>query len=261
MRVGIIGFGFVGQAMASVICDKVHLSILDPKHSTQSFQTFIETQPKIIFICVPTPTVNGACNDSMVIEYVKRLKTFDGIVVVKSTVPPATVEKISEINPKIVIWPELLREKHANEDMANPTLTIIGASFGIEFAHLENFITSFTNIRVNNGIRHVTPIEASIFKYAVNSFLATKVLFMHQMYQWIDTRGETSSWPIISELLASEGRIGATHLTVPGDHGLGFAGTCFPKDTEALLEQVGKDKTTFPILESIIGQNKELRSS
>lgn len=259
MRAGIIGYGFVGQAVASVINDDVHLSILDPNHSQSSLQDFVETQPSIIFICVPTPTVDGACDDSLVINYVADLKDYVGQIIIKSTIPPATVEKIIAIRANTIFWPETLRAKHALHDMRYPSIMVIGAE-DRKAEMLIKFIKEHTYICPAQTPDIVSPVEASVFKYMMNSFLATKVVFMHQMYRWLVTRGEGDSWNTIGNLLDSEGRIGHSHLSAPGEHGLGFAGACFPKDTEALIEQAKKDGAELPLLQAAVEQNKKLRS-
>jgi UDPglucose 6-dehydrogenase len=252
---GIIGYGFVGQAIGSVL--KEPFIVVDPVHPEGfSLNVLLEHNPEIIFICVPTPTKDQGCDDSLILDYIQKLKDFNGTVVIKSTIPPETVEKIQVIRPVTVVWPELLREAHAKEDIKNPKIIVIGAQRETEFEILLNFIQENTNINTC-PIKHVKPTEASIFKYTVNSFLALKVVFMHQMYQWLETRGNGESWDNIAELLKLEGRIGQSHLKAPGEHGLGFSGTCFPKDTEALVWQASQDNFDMSLLSNAIQINKE----
>jgi UDP-glucose 6-dehydrogenase len=257
MQVGIIGHGFVGGALESALTNKT-VSILDKKYPL-TLEEFKETEPEIIFLCLPTPTVDGCCDDLLIVQYVEEFKDSTAIVVVKSTIPPSTVEKILQIRD-VVIWPELLREAHADYDMRYPEITVIGSVSEEAYIKVKNFILYETKIKATS-IQRVQPIEASIFKYMVNSFLATKVLFMHQAFKWMESRGDGGSWNTVAKLLGAEGRVGHTHLKVPGEHGFGFAGTCFPKDTEAFLEQVyHKDLTTFPLLDAVVVQNKQIRN-
>lgn len=254
-QTAVIGHGFVGQAVSSIL--KISPLIIDIKDSDTTLDYVIKTC-QMIFICLPTPTINEKCDDSLVIEYIEKLKDFSGLVVVKSTVPLATVEKILQIRNNIIIWPELLREKYANEDIQNPNIIVIGSD-DQSFLAIENFIKQQTYINHKDNIHHVSPEEASIFKYTVNSFLATKVVFMHQMYVWLKERNLENSWPTVANLLAKEGRIGSSHLMAPGEHGLGFGGSCFPKDTQALLVQANSDNVVLGLLKQVIEENEKLK--
>lgn len=272
MKIGIIGFGFVGKALHSVLKNRQHTLVVEPKHDnafTYTLDDLIRDNPDIVFVCVPTPTVEGRCDDSIVLDYVERLKDWPGCLVIKSTIPPSTVEKIQKIRSSTVIWPELLREAHAERDIKWPDVIVVGAPTTMQFQFVESFIKEETEIGWNaapslhparSRIRHVKPVEASIFKYAVNSFLATKTLFFHQMQRWMEASGRGENFEGVTKLLAEESRIGTTHMQAPGEHGYGFAGSCFPKDVEALLDQVyHEDLTTFPLLDAVNVQNKQLR--
>lgn len=274
MKIAIIGYGFVGQALHSVLkrSSTPGPLILDPALD----HTFIGgvdglllNEPDIIFLCLPTPTVDGKCDDSLIIEHAEKLKDWAGCLVIKSTVPPSTVEHILKIRPSTVIWPELLREAQASRDMQWPSVIVVGAPTKMHFNFIVKFIKEHTEIHWNKApyphenskIRHVKPVEASIFKYTVNSFLATKTVFFHQMQRWMETSGRGESYDVVTKLLVEEGRIGQTHMQAPGEHGYGYAGSCFPKDVEALLDQVyHEDVTSFPLLNEVNVQNKQLRA-
>lgn len=258
--ISIIGFGFVGQAVASIL--KENPLILDPFYNKSvAFEKIKKSD--MIFICVPTPTIDNHCDDSLIMEYIEKLKGFKGVVVIKSTCPLKTIKKVIEIRPKTIIWPELLREKFAKTDIKNPNIIVIGAKTKKEFMKIKDFIESKTMIshKKNNTsiIHHVKPEEASIFKYTVNAFLATKVVFMHQMYAWLEHQGIGNMWKNIANLLELEGRVGASHLKAPGQHGLGFSGSCFPKDTQALLSQSQDDGFELKLLKNVILENKKLQ--
>jgi UDPglucose 6-dehydrogenase len=272
MKIAIIGFGFVGKALHSVLKDKMRFNalIVDPALSDMTFESAIADNPDIVFLCLPTPTIDGKCDDSLIAHYITKLKDFPGMVVIKSTVPPSTVDWVMTVRPTTVIWPELLREEFAQHDIKFPTIIVVGAPSDLQYQYIFNFIRKETDIFHHTGqypheitkIRRCTPIEASMFKYAVNAFLATKVLFFHQFYQWMQRSWPDASYETITKLLVDEGRIGSTHMKAPGEHGLGFSGSCFPKDVEALLNQIyHNDLTTFPLLNEVQIQNKQLRDS
>ena len=268
MNIVIIGYGFVGKALKSVLKEPravnsgIEVSIVDPAYAgASSFDDAMATNPDIVFICVPTPTVNSNCDDKIVVDYINRLRQYPGLVVIKSTIPVSTVEKVIKIRPTTVLWPELLRERFAEADIKQPKLIVIGAPSNVQSSYIINFISKYTNIALSSdgAYRVVSPKEASIFKYAVNSFLAMKVVFMHEMFSWMKLRGDEESYTKLIELLKLEGRIGSTHLDAPGHDGLGFAGSCFPKDVQALVGQMIDDGFEFPLLDNVIQANEKLR--
>lgn len=271
MKPAIIGYGFVGQALHSVLKRPTEALIFDPTEGYTyigGITGLLKNEPDIIFLCLPTPTVEGKCDDSIVLEYVEWLKDWPGCVVIKSTIPPSTVEKIQEIRPSTVVWPELLREANAKRDIQWPEIIVVGAPSTMHFDFVERFIKEETNIfwnkaqypHENSKVKYVKPVEASIFKYAVNSFLATKTVFFHQMKLWLKNSGREENYDVVTKLLADEGRVGKSHMEAPGEHGYGYDGSCFPKDVQALLDQVyHEDRTTFGLLNEVDAQNRLLR--
>lgn len=255
--IGIIGYGFVGQALGSVL--RTEYQIVDPAYGQGvSFSKLLTLNPKVIFLCLPTPSNEMGGDDSLVMHYVKMLRDYDGIVVVKSTVLPSTVDKILKVLPSAVVWPELLRAQNANDDMRAPSLVVLGTSRIEIYDELKKLIINDTSIDIKPDlIRHVTPHEASIFKYTTNTFLAMKVAYMHQMYLWLRSQGLQSSWDNVTDLLALEGRVGSSHLKVPGIDGFGFGGMCFPKDTFALSKEA---KGHLSILDFVVEENEKLRT-
>lgn len=259
--VGIIGHGFVGSALAYTL--DVAPIIVDPRYGNTTVEDLLASSPDFIFLCVPTPTNENGCDDSLVLTYAKQLRNYPGTLIIKSTVPPSTVEHVLEVRSQegcasTVFWPEFLREDHAIEDILNPELTVLGSKNTEDATRMLAFIETFSSIVVKQPF-YVEPVAASIFKYAVNSFLATKVVFVHQLQQWMQERGNASEWPAVQLLLENEPRIGSSHLEAPGKHGYGYAGSCFPKDVAALLRQAEHDSSALPLLEQVRKQNDDLR--
>ena len=257
--IGIIGYGFVGQAIASVLNDEY--CVVDPAHANGvTLDELIASNPSTIFVCVPTPEgYGGTCDDMLVMQYVSELRHYGGLLIIKSTVPVSTVEKIIDVRPRTVIWPELLREKSALMDVRSPRLVVLGATSDVEWTATHLLIRKMQMVVSDDRICYVTPIEASVFKYTLNSFLAVKVAFMHQMYAWLYARGEEGSWDTIAGLLKEEGRVGASHLNAPGEHGLGFGGHCLPKDMNAMLYQAADDGYFLNILDAANVANERLK--
>jgi UDPglucose 6-dehydrogenase len=236
----IIGYGYVGKAIASML--KTPYTIV-PRHTSRLPKT------DVVFLCVPTPTVLGRCDDSAVMHYV-NLVDDSSLLFVKSTVPPSTVKKILEVRPTTIIWPELLRQAYYLEDIKKSPV-ILGTNYDDVVEKSLSYLQYNTKFDIKD-YKKVSPLQASIFKYVVNTFLATKVLFMHEYARYCETN--QVSWEPIKQLLAEEGRIGPTHMDYPGIQGPGFSGSCFPKDMEAILEE-GNMHLLYYVLET----NQRLR--
>ena len=128
MKIGIIGHGFVGEALSKGLKNDVEIFKVDPKLKT-SIEDLKEFNPETIFICVPTPMYNDGIQDISILKQVaKDLKknNLNSLVVLKSTVHPANINDIKKIIPSLVYNPEFLREKHAYEDFINSNLIVFG---------------------------------------------------------------------------------------------------------------------------------------
>jgi UDPglucose 6-dehydrogenase len=247
----IIGYGFVGQAISSVFPRTTfNVIIHDPAKGYSA--AFDAIKPDAAFICVPTPTKDELCDDSLVMHYAVLLAHYDCPVIIKSTVPPSTVEKLFKIRQDIVIMPEFLRENNWQDDVKWPLMTIIGCDNQKMLERVDKLIMS-SDIHVGKYL-FCSAKEASLVKYIANTFLATKVVFMHQMEKWATSQG--IKWDNIKSILENDVRIGPSHLSSPGMHGYGFSGSCFPKDIQALVTEA---KGALGLLEDVIKQNKILR--
>ena len=121
MKVGIVGLGFVGNALEKVINNNVSIIKIDPKLDT-SVRDLENQECNILFICVPTPMDEGGGQDlkiaTKVLNEIEKYST-DSLVVMKSTILPDKIESLSKDFPSFVYNPEFLREKHANKDFIN----------------------------------------------------------------------------------------------------------------------------------------------
>ena len=237
LKLAIVGHGFVGKAVDFGFSVNVDKTIIDPIYGT-NIRDLASNSPDVIFICVPTPMkINGGIDCSIIINVIKDITEMglDSIIVIKSSVTPAILKQCAEINPDNIVYnPEFLTERNANNDFMNPNILIIGgdkknAAFVHEI-HLQHSKCAecpvfFTDL-----------MTASLVKYTLNTYLATKVLFMNEIYNIHNSMNVSSSWDEFTEILAAEGRIGLTHMQVPGPDGrFGFGGACFPKDLSALI--------------------------
>ena len=255
-KIGIIGRGFVGSAVefgfsAQTGCD-AEVKVYD-KDPSKSLHTLDETvnESDFIFVSVPTPSnvdgsmhlgiLESALND---IQAVNKRK--GNIILIRSTILPGTTKELAKKFTKlnIVFNPEFLTERSAKFDFINQSRFIIGGRKRNTGRVAELFRWRFGD--------SVPCIEtnwetAEMIKYMNNCFFATKVSFMNEMKLVADK--SNVDWDIAVEGFVRDGRIGHTHLTVPGPDGKwGFGGSCFPKDIQAMIhfgEELGMDLNTL----------------
>ena len=262
MKISIIGFGFVGKAIANALKGSFELQKIDPILNT-TIEELMDFKPNIIFICVPTPMKKDGTQDIEILHnIIERISSFnlDSLVVVKSTILPTFISELEKVLPNFVYNPEFLREKHADEDFINSKMIVFGGNE--ESNHiLAEFYKDYLMCKSEDYIFTDT-ITASFIKYIINSFLATKVIFFNEFYQLFKLSNSKESWSNLIDILTKDDRIGSSHMDVPGHDGrFGFGGACLPKDSEAILnysETLGKD---LAVLKTAIKINNKIRAS
>tara|TARA_R100000664_G_scaffold692_1_gene2057 strand:+ start:1511 stop:2356 length:846 start_codon:yes stop_codon:yes gene_type:complete len=242
MKIGIVGQGFVGTAVKEGLQNYHKVNTFDlVKESTCKSLTELVEKSKVIFVCVPTPmNKGGSCNTSIVENVVKGIdevvsykKLKNIVVVIKSTIPPGTTEKLNDKydNIQIVFNPEFLTEANSIDDFKNQNRIIIGGPRPASTKVRQLFYKVFPKAHIIKT--HSTIAE--MVKYMTNTFLATKVSFANEMYQ-ICEKLEIDYDKVI-EYSKYDGRLGESHWAVPGPDGkFGFGGSCFPKDINALIK-------------------------
>ena len=262
MRVAIIGYGFVGKALEFGIKDNVKIFKVDPKLDTE-ISDLVDFRPDVCFICVPTPmNDDGTQNISILHDVIKEIKTLSisPLIVLKSTVLPKHLTKLKESISNLIYNPEFLRERSANEDFINSELIL----FGGEKEHtddLSKFYKNHTNC-INQKYQHTDLISASLIKYSINTFLATKVTFFNELYKLFKKSGSNDSWDNIVDIISTDKRIGDSHMQVPGhDEKFGFGGPCLPKDAKALISYSKELNKPMTILNQVIETNNKIRKT
>jgi nucleotide sugar dehydrogenase len=263
--IGIVGKGFVGGAMYENFKDVFNVLVWDTdenKRNVESFEKFVQNSD-IVFVCVPTPMKDsGECDTSIVESVVKEISVVDRrkYVVIKSTVTPGTTEKLSEkYSLTLAFNPEFLTEANAYNDFRFQPLIVLGTDDQGINAVLSQIYSEF-NTKVENAAYVVsrTTKEAELFKYLANSFLATKVIFANEFKLLCDKADV--DYNRIAEVAVLDKRLGKTHWKVPGPDGkLGFGGSCFPKDTSALLHYSQELDSALWLLTEATYINDEIR--
>ena len=257
-KIGIIGLGFVGSAIKSSMDGFSQLVLVDPlKGFNETYKDLTSCQA--VFVCVPSPMMpDGSCDSSILKEVLAELKkiNYDQVIISKVTAPPDVYEDLQKEYKNLVYAPEFLTANNARLDYINSEFLIIGGEISAYRNEAERIIrTGLCNIK---NTLHCSIAEASLIKYTVNSFLATKVIFMNEIHNIC--KKMNYDYNKITESLFLEKRIGAGHTRVPGPDGqFGFGGACFPKDTEAFLKFAYSKDCQLNVLDAAVKKNILLR--
>ena len=270
-RIGVVGNGFVGGAVKfgfspTVGCDaEVRVYDKDPNKSTHTLEETVN-KSDFIFLSVPTPAnKDGSINTDILSSAIKDIddvSTRDNYIVIRSTVTPGTTRRLQQEYHQLNLLfnPEFLTERSANFDFINQSRFIIGSGDSMSSASgAENF-EELLKARFGNCIAfmHCTYETAEMIKYMSNCFFATKVSFMNEMYQIAEK--SNVNWQQAIDGLVADGRIGHSHMNVPGPDGkFGFGGSCFPKDIQAMknfAESIGVNPS---VLAAVWRKNLEVR--
>ncbi|MGZ3904533.1 MAG: UDP-glucose dehydrogenase family protein, partial [Bacteroidia bacterium] len=295
MNIAVVGTGYVGLVTGTclaetgnnVICvdineEKVkkmkegvvpiyepHLDTLfhrNIKAGRLSFTTGLEEaikDAKIIFLALPTPPgEDGSADLSYVLgvanDLGKIIKDYK-VIVDKSTVPVGTADKVhaavakhAKVGFDIVSNPEFLREGFAVDDFLKPDRVVIGASSDKARKIMEELYRPY--VRQGNPIIFMDEKSAELTKYAANAFLATKITFMSEIANLCEKLGADVDMVRIG--IGSDDRIGKRFL-FPG---IGYGGSCFPKDVQALAKSAAEVKYDFSILTSVMNVNEKQKT-
>lgn len=265
MNVGIVGRGFVGGAMYKNFKDVFPTEVYDIDETKRTCNSMDElvNHSDIIFVCVPTPSnADGSCNVSIVEKVVEKIASYkkDLVVVIKSTVVPGTTKRlIQETGLKIAFNPEFLTERNADEDFKFQKLIVVGSE---DVETNDKVWKVYHEFVVKMGymplMKSCSTDEAEMFKYLANCFLATKVIFANEFKILCDKVG--IDYSNVANIAKLDNRLGATHWQVPGpDNKLGFGGSCFPKDTAAMIAFAEENKESLWLVTEATYINDDIR--
>lgn len=220
-------------------------------------------EAEIIFLALPTPPgEDGSADLSYILGVADQLgKIIEGykVIVDKSTVPVGTAEKVyaaiaanSKTDFAVVSNPEFLREGFAVNDFMKPDRVVIGTSDDRAKKIMESLYRPF--VRQGNPIYFMDEKSAELTKYAANSFLATKITFMNEIANFCELVGADVDKVRIG--IGSDNRIGKRFL-FPG---IGYGGSCFPKDVQALVKSGKENSFDFQILNAVMKVNEEQKT-
>ena len=292
MNIAVIGTGYVGLVVGScfaesgndVVCvdnnvekvanlQKGHIPIYEPglpeiiernvREERLTFSTDLTAAVKkslVIFLCVGTPTTpSGAADLSAVFAVATAIgKAMDRykLIVTKSTVPVGTSEKIRDLIRKetkqtfdVASNPEFLKQGAAVEDFMKPDRVVVGADDVRAGEILRDLYAPF--VRTGSPVLVVDIRTSEMLKYAANAFLAARISFMNEISNLCEAVG--ADVDMVRKGLAADARIGPAFL-FPG---VGYGGSCFPKDTKALMDTGREHGYPMRILEAVDAINNE----
>jgi UDPglucose 6-dehydrogenase len=294
-KIAVIGTGYVGLVTGTcfaetgnqVICVDIdekkvnrmrngeipiyepHLDVLFERNINANRLTFTTNlaegiqDAEIIFLALPTPPGEDGSADLRYILGVaedlgKILKEYK-VIVDKSTVPVGTAEKVhamiaknAQVEFDVVSNPEFLREGFAVDDFMKPDRVVIGTSSKRAEKIMEQLYKPF--VRQGNPILFMDEKSAELTKYAANAFLATKITFMNEIANFCELVGADVDKVRIG--IGSDDRIGKRFL-FPG---IGYGGSCFPKDVQALYNSGNENNFTFEILKAVMTVNEDQKT-
>ncbi|HIB47479.1 MAG TPA: UDP-glucose/GDP-mannose dehydrogenase family protein [Flavobacteriaceae bacterium] len=295
MKITVIGTGYVGLVTGTclaetgneVVCVDIdaakvqkmkdgvvpiyepHLDVLFERNISANRLTFTTSleeglaHGQIIFLALPTPEdEDGSADLSYVLnvseEIGKKIQEYK-VIVDKSTVPVGTAEKVQAVIAKnaacefdVVSNPEFLREGFAVDDFLKPERIVVGSSSERATALMKRLYAPF--VRSGNPIIIMDEKSAELTKYAANSFLAAKITFMNEIANYCEKVGADVDKVRVG--MGTDSRIGKRFL-FPG---IGYGGSCFPKDVKA-LQKAGRDEGfEFKILDAVINVNKKQKT-
>lgn len=265
ITVGIIGLGFVGSAVhKSFEQNDVDLRTYD-KYKNGGIGTFEDILgTNMVFLCLPTLYDDQLeeYDKSAIYETCQKLddNRYEGVVIVKSTVEPETSDRLATtyLNLQIVHNPEFLSAKTCFVDFHNQKHVVLGKSITCTGRSVNLVKEFYENNYPNAEISLCNSTESESMKCFVNNFYSVKIQFCNELY--LLCQSMNIDYDIVMQLMLKNKWINPMHTKVPGTDGkLSYGGSCFPKDTNALLQFMKKKGTPHQVLESVIGERNIMR--
>ncbi|MBI4100883.1 UDP-glucose/GDP-mannose dehydrogenase family protein [Candidatus Microgenomates bacterium] len=295
MKVGVVGTGYVGLVTGTCLAETGnHVTCVDidetkvsqlkrgaipiyEPHLEGLFQRNIKegrlkfttqlapvAEAEIIFLALPTPSDgDGAADLTHVLEVVRNLASLlkrHTVVVNKSTVPVGTAERVrteiakrTNVEFDVISNPEFLREGFAVDDFMKPDRIIIGSSSERATGLMRQLFMPF--VRQGNPILVMDERSAELTKYTANTYLATKISFMNEVANLAERVGANVDNVRLG--IGADERIGKRFLFA----GIGYGGSCFPKDVKALRQIAKASKYDFRILDSVMAVNEHQKTT
>lgn len=260
--IGIIGFVFLGRAMAHGFALHANINIYDKYDDSYDSLTETVNESDFLFVGVPTPMSDDGSQDLSniydAIDNINHVAAESKIIVLRSTIIPGTTRKVAEKYPlhRFAFFPEFLTERSAKLDFINAARLIFGGDEETTSALEELFKPRFPHTPV-----YKTSWEgAEMAKYMANCFFAVKISFLNEMYD--AAQKLNVDYDELRNMWLSDFRIGNSHTDVPGHDGnRGYGGKCFPKDVNALIKWAQENNVDMDMCVAANQVNERVREN
>lgn len=266
--IGILGYGFVGQAVEYGFAGYDKERGKAPQHDVLIYDKFKDHDPldtvleksEILFVCLPTPfhedtlQIDLSIYDETMAEICPRIEGAGKVVVIKSTVVPGTTRRYTEMYPEVPFCfnPEFLTEVNYLQDFVNADRVVVGADNDWT---CQRIIDLYRTCYSKTPILKMSATAAEIVKYQCNVLLATKVAVSNVFFDMC--KAEDVSYEDVKKGVALDPRIGPSHMDVTSERG--FGGKCFPKDLGALIGRCQELKVDHQLLREVFEYNMRIR--
>lgn len=239
MEIMIMGYGVVGQAVATILADKGHLPI--PYDPPKGLDKVDPAEVDVAFICVSAPTMgDGFVDISAIRDCLKKLRK-GATAIIRSTIPPGTTDQLQHDFPALRVFfvPEFLTEATAEHDAHYPTRILIGVPKGgvrepSDLATVHELMKPSRFILPDERIVIMTAVSAEMAKYVANSFYALKVAFFNEVADVCERNG--ADFEDVRRSVAKDPWTGAQHTDIWHGGYRGYGGKCLPKDVAAFVQ-------------------------
>jgi len=250
--IGIIGVGMVGATLAEYLRSPI---LYDSGRNIGSIEEV--NKADFIYICVPTPYIEGVGCDISIVESVVEKITGSKVLIIKSTIIPGTIDMLQEKYPqhKFIFNPEFLAEATAHEDLFFPDKQIVGYTRE-SHSVAEEIMSQLPKSEYSS----IVPARvAEMIKYGDNTWLAIKVAMNNELYDICKAIGFTEEeWVEVTHAMAVGKWAGKAHLKVYHNGKRGYSGKCLTKDMKAFIEFAKQNNIRIPIREEVDKYNDEL---
>jgi UDPglucose 6-dehydrogenase len=249
--IAIAGYGFVGKAHYQVFKNHYNITVVDPAHNDNKISNIKDLEA--VICCVGTPQAeDGSCDGSSIFQVLDETPQTVPVLI-KSTISIDVWNQILKLYPnrKIAFSPEFLKAITATEDLEKSTMFIVSGN-GVDFWR------NFYKKRFPHAKIHLYSVEEAILiKYFRNSYLATKVSFFNQVYDFCEKYNV--NFDCVRQGVCDDTRIGHSHSFVDPSSARGWNGLCFPKDTAALLSMANSKDIRMSLIQEAVDYNKQIR--
>jgi nucleotide sugar dehydrogenase len=263
MIVGIIGLGFVGNAIYQSFFKKnIETVVYDKYKNIGTLQNCLNTS--ILFLALPTiyDSSLGSYNKQSIYEVCSYLReyNYNGIIVIKSTIEPESTDELSSKFPNLdfVHNPEFLRANTAEEDFHNQTHIVLGLSNNCNKEKFDILLQFYKENYKNAEISVCLSTESEMMKIFVNSFYSVKIQFFTEMY--LTCQKSNIDFITVRNIMLKNNQIHPSFTNVPGHDGkISYGGLCFPKDTNALYQYMRRNDIPNELLGACIKERNKMR--